>query len=318
MRPRRVVAVSVLVAVVGGGAGVLGLNKWTLTPAHARTQPTATVTEGREFTATYPPIAASFPNPGAETTPTPASCATGGELEVACDVVPFVIEVPPSLGPEDDFSLEVEVAWDDPANQDDIDIYFWDDRQIARRANPDATTYTRMADAATQDNPERIRLFRPDLGKYNLTVLNFLGPNTGYRVTARLVLLPFENPFEAVAPTPTRPPSPPPAEPPPAEAPPPIDTPQPVEPDAPPGPGLEEVPVGGDDDFAGLTTPGTALETATAPPAVRPLRPAAAGPPRPVPWWVLLFWFVLAPVGLVVWGATVLRRRSRTALPMPR
>jgi hypothetical protein len=285
-------------------------------PVLARTQPTATVAEGPDLKVTYPPIPGNFPLTQAAV-PTPSGCASEGQFTTMCDVIPLVVEVPPGLGEGDDFTLELQVAWEDPSQGNDLDIYFWDDRQIARRDDPQAATYTELGKSDTQDNPEKITVFRPELGRYNLTVVNFLGANIGYELTARVVRQTFENPFEAVAPPPTPPPPAPTGEAPPVEAP---AEPAPAPPPdagagvAVPAP-LDEAPVAPDQDFTGFG-PSAFGDQLTAPqPAPRlPTRLVAAGPPAPVPAIVLLFWLVVVPLALVAGGALLIKRRSRMAI----
>lgn len=307
---RGLVAVFVTVLLAAALAWVVGR------PAQARTQPTATVAEGADLKVAYPSIPANFPLTEAAV-PTPSGCTSEGPFAAMCDVIPLVVEVPPGVQEGDDFTLELQVAWEDPSQGNDLDIYFWDDRQIARRNDPQAETYTELGKSDTQENPERITIFRPELGRYHLTVVNFLGANVGYELTARVVRQRFENPFEAVAPPPT-----PPAEAPPTEAPP-LETPAEPAPAPPPDagaggtapPSLDPAPVAPDQDFAGFgpSALGDQL-TAPQPPPRLPARLVAAGPPAPVPAAVLLFWLVVVPLVLVAGGVLLVKKRSRMAI----
>lgn len=184
-------AAAVVVAVPGAG------------PASAVSRGGIVVAEGQPAQANYPPIPGNMPSSGVlnffpddcgspDTTP-PIAVGTGAGSGF-CDNVPIDVK-PPNVDANTPWVVEIEVSWDDPAGANDIDVVLFDDEQVRKREG--STGYTPFGEAATADNPEKIRTYLLTLGRYNLVVLNYVGPNTGYTVTARMVIgEAFQNPFE--------------------------------------------------------------------------------------------------------------------------
>ena len=147
----------------------------------------------------YPPIAGQYQGHGAGLNFTPSGC--GDETNTApaqgiCDTIPLKIAVP-QLEAVDEFFVTVEVSWDNPTGQTDMDMYLWDNMQIAKRQDPEAETYSELASGTSSDqNPETAKLFRPELGDYNLTVINALGVNTGYKVKVYMTVARGDEIFE--------------------------------------------------------------------------------------------------------------------------
>lgn len=199
-----VTAAAVVVAVPGAG------------PASAVSRGGIVVAEGQPAQANYPPIAGNMPSSGVliffpddcgspDTTP-PITVGAGAGSGF-CDSVPIDVK-PPNVDANTAWVVEIEVSWDDPAGGNDIDVTLFDDQQVKLREG--STGYTTFGEAATAENPEKIRTFLMTLGRYNLVVLNYVGPNTGYTVTARMVIgEAFQNPFELLddAPAPADDPS---------------------------------------------------------------------------------------------------------------
>ncbi|HUQ40477.1 MAG TPA: hypothetical protein VM030_10010 [Acidimicrobiales bacterium] len=180
-RPLRLAALVALLGVVLAPAP----------PSQATKREPMKITEGKTVEATFPALVGSVPQSEEQVRPNPSDCAT----YTWCDTVPLDIVPPPGLKDEDDFFVEVKISWDNPSGQNDIDTFAYDDQQTKGGAG-----YTQKASGASADNPETLRLFRPTLGTYNAVILNFVGPNTGYKVTARLLDSKYQAPFEALAP----------------------------------------------------------------------------------------------------------------------
>lgn len=170
-------------ALVALGALVAGV------PAAADTQEGVTVAEDRPVVdKQYPPIVVSDPaTVTLGVNPTPEECA---DLP-SCHLVPIDVVVP-DVEPADDWVMTVTVSWDDEA---DLDVFLWDDAQ--------GGSYEEVGSSATGDNPESFTVFEPDLGRYNLTVINFAGGNLGWKLSAEITVNRFVPPFELLAPPPS-------------------------------------------------------------------------------------------------------------------
>lgn len=276
-----------------------------LSPASARSQQLVRITEGVTIERSYGPIPGNFP-----TAPTlnwtPPGCADGATGSATCDLIPLDIVVP-KLGPVDDFFVTLEISWDDPAHANDIDIYLWDNEQVKRSQG--STGYTRLTYAATSNNPERIKLFVPTMGRYNLTVVNFAGPNVGYKFKASMTVIAFNAPFESLAPD-FRPPSE-------SSVTPEQDAVAPFDYSTPPSdggsgpaaPAFGEIAVlpDADLDFGPSDFDGA---LAAPPPLSTGIR-SELRPPRPVAGVIAFFWLGVVPAVLTGAGAAfVLRRRT--------
>lgn len=274
-------------------------------PAGAQPRQGLKVVDGTAAERSYPPIPGNYPvAPTVNWTPGGCNDSAIGNV---CDTIPLEIVIP-DLGPVDDFYVTIQVSWDDPEGLNDLDIYLWDDEQL--RKSQGSTGWTRMNQAATSSNPETIKQFSPTLGKYNLTVVNWSGPNLGYTVKAFITVAEFDEPFESLAPTftptdsstPTAAPAPPP----------PFDfsAVDPVTP-GPAAPTFGELPVQPDAelDFG----PSDFEQNLAAPPPLIDTSGVAFRdrPPRAVPGIVAAFWLGVVPTLLVVASAVLLARRRR-------
>lgn len=299
--------------------------------ASAFMQRTVTIRAGQETRERFNGIPGNYPGTSVVNF-TPSGCGNATNTAAAqavCDRVPLRIEIPPGLDEADDFFAQIEVTWRPSADLNDLDIYLWDNQQIAKRNDPASTTFTRLAESAGSTQPEAVALFRPELGDYNLTIINWAGPNLEYTVTARIVIGTFEQPFELLAPSAVG------------------DEDEVVEDqsgggDGPPvdfsadGPGdgfgsgtgdffqapfagdlppiLGQVAVLPDADFSSFS-PSTFDRELSAPPptADLPARLAGLRAPGDVSSAVLVFWFVGLPLALVGAAWVLLMRRSQGA-----
>lgn len=199
--PRRMRRVLAVVAAVAVAAGVVALPA---SPAGATKQRELTVRLGAPAIAEFPPIPANYPRPFVvdDGIMDPDDCSTAGTGAV-CDTIPLKI-VPPDLGPFDDWYVRITLSWQKQSNGVlELDLYLWDDRQNARQTDPNSNEYTRLARGQTALNPESLEVIRPSLGQYNVTVSNWNGRNTGYKLHVELLKGdPFESPFESTEPPP--------------------------------------------------------------------------------------------------------------------
>lgn len=195
---RALLAAAAGILVAAGGMAV------PANPAGATKQRELTVKMGAPVFAEFPPIPASYPRPFVvdDGIMDPDDCATAGTGAV-CDTVPVKI-VPPDLGPFEDWFVRITLSWEKQTNGLlELDLYFWDDRQNARQSDPNSTEYTRLARGQTALNPETLEVIRPSLGQYNITVSNWNGRNTGYKLKIEMLKGdPFESPFESTEPPP--------------------------------------------------------------------------------------------------------------------
>jgi hypothetical protein len=205
-----------------------------------------------------------------------------------------------------------------------MDLYVWDSPQGEEA----------VAVSAMSQEPESLRLYRPTQGKYQIVVVNFAGPNTGYKLKVTYKPEVIVPPFESLEPDFT-PPVAPVTEP--APAPPPVDlsdvpeppappvpaaTPaEPVVPVAPPPPApapkLEPVPVEPDADFARFSDSDFDQALAAEPPnqdVLRQRQARAVGPAEPASAGSLLFWLAAVPLALVAAGGVWLARRGSAVL----
>lgn len=201
---RRFAQLFFAIALVGLPLTVIGAA-----PAAAFKTKTVTVSRDKAVTEKLGPIPGNYPA-GTAAVPEPLDCGDDDDtapFEAACDLVPLKIVVPPDLGPTDDFLLTLTVTWeptdrvDESQGVNDLDVYLYDNTQIAKRMNPKSTAYTQLAVAAGSTQPEVIKLFSPDLGDYNLVVINFAGPNLSYTVKGEIKVEGFSSPFEDLGPT---------------------------------------------------------------------------------------------------------------------
>jgi hypothetical protein len=322
--PRRLaagVAVGLLASVVAPAVGVIGLVVGA-TPAAARPQEPMVVKAGAPVSKTFSGIPGNYPGSAA------AYWTPGGCLDPAftwCDDVPLDI-VRPDVDEATDWTVEVSVTWKPTDRNDndvqsvqacDLDIWLFDDTQIEGRDSADPG-YTQLDSSALDRQPEVVSTYAPELGRYNLVIVNFAGANLEYTVTTRLVIGHFDKPFEALAPT-TADKSGGGDE---GEAPPPADLsaespdggllPS-VAPDLEPSP-LGEVAVLPDQDFGTFENASSFDDQLRAQGPQGRLPSIGLRPPADVPPAVLAFWFLLAPAALAAaaW-VLIVRRRGRLA-----
>jgi hypothetical protein len=168
--------------------------------AHALDGTAFTVAANKTTEVDEPPIPGNDPasSQGADVvgSPTPDQCS----LSPSCMTVPFKVEVPPR-NPGDDFVVYLSFTWDQPTGVEDIDFWIYDDGQTDKESGGDGTTYTEIGSSASGDMPEKVKLYEPLFGSYNIVANNFSGPNTGWHIKAESTVGKFEKPFESLAPT---------------------------------------------------------------------------------------------------------------------
>src|SRR5437763_6291845 len=320
-----------------GAAVMLGLLALTpAMPVSALNQAANTirVTENQTVEKDYGPIGSSQPLPVTPPSPvpklnTPDNCRRA----TYCDTIPLEVVLRPTLKPLDESFVTVRLEWKTstlppvsagghdytkPQEVNDLDLY---------AGNEPAGDKPVQAHASDQE-PEELRLFRPSKGKYSIVVFNYVGPNTGYKLTVSYKPEKIVPPFESLAPdfNPVATPSVPfeaPVEQP--EAPPalPIDTSAPVvttttAPAPPrevtPAP-LTPVAVDPDPDFTNFSD--DAFDKQLAAPSTDVLREKqvkAVGPPKPASSTSLVFWLAVVPLGLVAAGGIWLSRKGSAVL----
>jgi hypothetical protein len=322
-------------AVTGALLGLLALTPAMPVAALDQAANAIRVTENQTVSKDYGPITAAQPAPGlpspAPKLNTPDRC----KQAAYCDVVPLEIVLPPTLRPADEFFVTVTLDWKTqtlpavsagghdytkPQEVNDLDLYVWND--------PPADAP--VQESATSSEPEQLRLFRPSKGKYSIVVFNYLGPNTGYKLTVTYKPEKIVPPFESLAPdfnpvaTPALPSEPPVDQ---SATPPalPIDTSAPVvtttTAPAPPrevtAPALKPVAVDPDPDFTNFSD--DAFDNQLAAPSTDVLKEKqvkAVGPPKPASAGSLLFWLAVVPLLLVAAGGIWLSRKGSAVLKM--
>ncbi len=289
------------------------------------------VEENQTVAREYKPIAIFNPapdNPTGKPGITPEDC----KAAPWCDVIPLEIVTPAQLGPDQEFFVKVKLEWETqniPSNPamatnravNDLDLYVWDDPQGD----------VELAMGASEQEPEELALFRPTAGHYQIVVANYLGPNTGYRLTATYKPEPIIPPFESLEPVFELPPLPteapvfePPAEvtgPEPAEAPAdfsgtPVEAPPAPVVTTPPGPNLEPVAVEADPDFENFDDSAfaDALAAPVASDVLKERKARVVAPPEPASAPSVVFWMAVLPLGLAAGGGFWLARRGSGVL----
>ena len=323
---RRLIQLAVLslvVAVLGGPVG---------TSSALEREQGLRVAESQTVAQEYQPIPVFNPVPDDPATGskiTPEDCRTAAW----CDVIPFEVVTPPDLAPEDEFFVRVKLEWEtsnipaSPATDNetravnDLDLYVWDE--------PEGEVEVAMG--ATEQEPEELALFRPTKGRYQIVVANYLGPNTGYRLTATYKPEPIIPPFESLEPVFELPPLPseapvfePPAElpdePEPVETPPdfsgvPVEAPPVAAAPAPPPP-LEPVAVEADPDFEDFDDSefADALAAPVQSDVLRERKTRAVAPPEPASAPMVVLWMAVLPLALAGGGGLWLARRGSGVL----
>ncbi len=312
----RVAALGLLLAAVGSPVG---------TSSALEQAQGLRVAENETMAQEYGPIPAFNPAPDNPKIK-PEDCKT----MPWCDVIPLEVVTPPNLAEEAEFFVRVKLEWETeniPGNPvtpntravNDLDMYVWDDPQGD----------VEQAMGASEQEPEELALFRPTKGRYQIVVVNYLGPNTGYRLTATYKPEPIIPPFESLEPVFELPPLPseapvfePPAELPDLEpvAPPPDFSGAPVEAPAPvvvpPAPPLEPVAVEADPDFENFDD--ASFADALAAPAesdvLRERKARAVAPPKPASAPMVVLWMAVLPLAVAAGGGFWLARRGSGVL----
>jgi hypothetical protein len=317
---RRLLAATAVVAVAA-------LNAPPVLPAGALPQPGIRVEADQTVEKEYQPIPVFNPSPATPATDpiNPNDCKTSP----ACDTIPLEIVVPLTLDEADEFFVTVELSWQtmktpgvdfggpvgsvNETAVNDLDLYVWEDPQGADN----------IASSATSTSPEKLRMFRPVKGHYQIVVANYLGPNTGYKLTVTYKPERIETPFESLDPgfipplepeVPITPPLDLSAEPEVAAAPLPV-LPAPATEPAPPAP-LAPAPVEPDADFAASPDSGLDEELAAPPESdvLKERQAAVTGPPKPASPSSLVFWLLAVPLVLVAGAGLWLAKRGSGVL----
>ena len=323
---RRLAQLGVLSLVVAALGGPMG------TSAALEQAEGLTVGEDETVAQEYPPLATFNPAPDDPATGSkvePEDCRTA----TWCDIIPLEVVTPADLGEEEEFFVRVKLEWEtenipaSPATDNetraanDLDLYVWDDPEGEAE----------VASASTNQEPEELALFRPTAGRYQIVVANFLGPNTGYRLTATYKNEPLIPPFESLEPVFELPP--PPSEAPAFEPMPEVPEPEPVEappassgvpvpespvaaPDLPAPPPLEPVAVDADPDFEEFDDSDFADELAAPPQndVLRERKTRVVAPPEPVSAPMVVLWMAVLPLVLAGGGGLFLARRGSGVL----
>jgi len=323
-------------ATTGALLGLLALTPAMPVSALDQAANTIRVTENQTVEKDYGPLSSAEPLPGlpspAPRLNTPDRC----KQATYCDVIPLEVVLPPTLKPSDEFFVTVTLDWKTSTippvsagghdytqarEVNDLDLYVWTD---PAGADP-------VQLSATDTSPEKLRLFRPSKGKYSIVVFNYMGPNTGYKLTVSYKPEKIVPPFEALAPdfnpvaTPSAPYQPPvdlsgtpPALPidtsPPATTP--ATLPPPPQEAKPPAP-LTPVAVDPDPDFSNFNDRG--FDQQLAAPTTDVLKEKqvkAVGPPKPASAGSLIFWLAIVPLLLVAAGGIWLSRKGSAVLKM--
>jgi hypothetical protein len=295
------------------------------------------VTENQTVEKDYGPISTFQPLPIVPPSPapqlnTPERC----KQATYCDVIPLEVVLPPTLRPSDEFFVSVTLDWKTstlppvsagghdytkPQEINDLDLFVWTD---PAGDEPVKTS-------ATDTEPETLRIFRPSKGKYSIVVFNYIGLNTGYKLTVSYKPEKIVPPFESLAPdfnpvaTPAAPYQPPVDL---SGGPPtlPIDTsaapttsttlpPPPPEAKA-PAP-LTPVAVDPDPDFSNFND--SAFDQQLAAPATDILKQKeakAVGPPKPASGTSLVFWLAIVPILLMAAGGIWLSKKGSAVLKL--
>jgi hypothetical protein len=279
------------------------------------------------------------PIPGQRPIPTPPAPAPRLDTpddcrqQPYCDVIPLEVVPPPTLRPSDEFFVTVALSWDTqtipgtlytkPQHVNDLDLYVWTDPQ------GDAP----IRESSTDQIPEQLKLFRPTKGRYSIVVMNYIGPNTGYKLTVSYVPEKIVPPFESLdpgfVPPVLTPPATEPAAPPVDLSGEPVATPSPppasaaTEPaaatppaDAKPAP-LTPAAVNPDPDFTNFNDTAFDEQLAAPPSNVLAQKQAkAVAPPAPPSAAAVVVWLGLLPLLLVAAGGLWLSRRGSAVLKL--
>jgi hypothetical protein len=176
------------------GASLVAASALVLSgPVRALEQEGITVGKGQTTSKEYGPIPATNPALAED----PESC----KLDPWCAYIPLTIDYGPGFDPEgDDFTVVVEMSWDavnlEASYSNDLDMYIYE-LPFDPEADPPQEP---VGQGASAGNPEKANLFRPTAGTYAILVNNFLGPNSGFTISATYADYPIPPVFESLEP----------------------------------------------------------------------------------------------------------------------
>ena len=318
--------------------GVLALSPAMPVSALDQAANAIRVTENQKVEKEFGPIAGQNPLPGL---PAPAPKLQHARVVQAADV----LRRDPAGGraPADAQAVRRVLRLGQPGVEDGADPGRLGRRPRLRQGRPTSTTWTstcgttrsarrgcRSSSRPPPRIPEKLRLFRPSKGKYSIVVFNYLGPNTGYKLTVEYKPESIVPPFESLAPEFQ------PIETPPTPFEPPVEDLGPVEMPAdtsgedftpvtqPPAPPAESAPapltpvvIDPDPDFTNFAD--DAFDEQLAAPTTDVLtekQVKAVGPPKPASAESLLFWLALVPLLLVAAGGFWLSKKGSAVLKL--
>jgi hypothetical protein len=186
LRPIRLLVVFALLAavlpVLAGGS------------ARAAVHSTVVLEDKKPVTNRYEPLR----GPASGLVPIPSECA----VSPSCDTIPIHFALPPDLTSDDEYFAMFEVGWEtervEGTNVNELDVYLFD------RQGDTADFQNRPVSVAKAEslanNPERFYLAEIKQPDYWLVVVNVWGPNTGYTVSAGLVVSRITKPVESQEP----------------------------------------------------------------------------------------------------------------------
>lgn len=315
-------AVCRLLRIVLAILSVAAVSLVSIEPTRAATRQTIVVDGLDPLTFEFGPIPGSYPLTAAAVW-WPSECADRGPGSLVCDTIPVELVAPTTIGSTDEWYVVFTLTWDHHGGVNNLDMYLWDNGQIKDKQGRRGPT--RLDTSAGEGHPEHVKLYAPSLDRYNITVLNWSGPNLGYRITAQMFVSRFDRPFEAIAPEH-------------ADS---IDGDDfsddggvgfsedvgsppffdfslgAAEGAMQPAPAaFGEVAVAVDDDFAAFAP--TDFDGRLAPPPVPVSGPVmtSARPPKDVPLSVALFWFGVVPIAILTGMRAVLVRHKRNQLAL--
>lgn len=190
---------TVMAAVVALGAPFASAErKDTLVVTPENTPFTVVYDEGIESAAPYP--TSEDTDPTVDRLRDPDACGSANY----CDTIPVTIKTP-DVGVADDVRIVFTLELLDPSEDCcvDLDLYFWDNKQRKEDPAADESPYLLIQKSATNGSHERIEFSNPDLDEYNFTVVAWLGPTSGYKMSVEMFTDEFVAPFELLEPEPT-------------------------------------------------------------------------------------------------------------------
>jgi hypothetical protein len=311
-----------LSAAAAAACVVAGTVVMVTTSAGALSQDRITLRQDDVVERTYPAIVGNNPEAalGGSSTYGPDVCQTSAY----CDVIPLTVEVPPGLTEDDEYFVQITLAWEtaelpvdalEPGGfaANDMDMFVYND-PVDDPNRPTEAGEPYATHGATGGQPELAYLFKPH-GDYSIVVVNFAGVNRGYALKLVWVSETLPTPFEDLGPDFSAGP----AGPPPNLS---LGSPAPDAPVAAPAPAIEPfalppAPLDVDPTFGdGFATDDGFEDDLAAPPAPVSIRPAAATKPEPPSTVALLLWMAALPLACVALFGTLVARRSTSLIQL--